>query len=114
MFIKQNHIAIPQDHHNKNELGRVIAQHINAKTYKGRVVAPNINLTRKSAASTKPTCVTKEGTYYRVINVVTSEQGRGYFIETKNSYDKNEQDTRKSKPVCWDEMCLLYADDISL
>ena len=73
------------------------AQYMNSLTAANR---------KKSSASTKPTCITEEGTLYRICNTIIEKKDD--FIATKDSHDQGDHDTRKAKAVHWESMTKHY------
>ena len=106
--MKANNITTPQLMRAANLLGKVVANQIRAKSHKDQVCAPN---RKKSAASTKPKCITKEGTLFRIVNVISCETCRTYYVATKTSHDKDDQDTRNPKSIEWDHLSSHYRSD---
>ena len=65
----------------------------------------------KPSKSTKPTCVKKEGTLFRLINVITSEDGKPSFINTMNNYDREDLDRNKiPHEDYYTHLLQLYSD----
>jgi hypothetical protein len=60
----------------------------------------------KTAAAVKPTCITKDGSLFRVVNTIIQKEE--WFIETKGSHDQEDQDSRRPKPAAWQLMCEFY------
>ena len=85
-FIKLKKVAVPQRKCKKDMLGKFIAGKINSKPFKGQVTASNKK--ESNNALTKPACLTKDGTLYKLMNVITSKQGRPAYLKTKKSQDK--------------------------
>ena len=101
-FIKKNKIQLSQAFRNAADLGKNVANHMNAKSFKEQIKAP---LKSKSPA-TKPLCITKDGTLFRIINTII--RNKECYIETKNSHDREDQDSRNPKSSAWQMMCEVY------
>ena len=87
-FMKVNNIAIPQNLRHMKGLGKAIANHMAAGPLKQSLMAQNRSAAKKKSPLTKPDCVTKDGTLFRVVNVLPTEQGRVSFKATRKSHDK--------------------------
>jgi hypothetical protein len=70
--------------------------------FKDQIKAP----LKSKSLPTKPLCITEDGTLYHVINTII--QKKECYIETTNSHDKDDQDTRDRKASAWQIMCEEY------
>jgi hypothetical protein len=95
-FIKANKITHAQNLRSSENLGKNVANHINAKGFKEAMKAP----LRQKNSSAKPDCIRHEGTFYRCGNIIISK--RNEFIELRKSHDKDDADSRNPKPHAWD------------
>lgn len=50
------------------------------------------NIALKSK-STKTFCISKEGTFFRIINAITNTPGKPYFIKTCQDYEREDIDS---------------------
>jgi hypothetical protein len=103
IFMKANNIKLSQSLRKSSELGRNVANHMKAQDLKDQIKGP---MKEKTAAAVKPSCITKEGTLFRVANIII--QKKEWFIETKGSHDWEDQDSRRPKPAAWQLMCEFY------
>jgi len=102
-FMRKNAISQPQSMRLVSQLGNVVASHINAQGYKNNLTAPH----RKSrSAATKPPCIIKEGTLFRVVNTIA--ELKDDYKETNSSHDQHDQDTRNPKSLAWERMTEHY------
>ena len=64
---------------------------------------------------TKPQCLLNDGTLYRVINVITSEEGRGMFIKTRKQHTCVDLDISQPNSSLWGGMTNIYStnDDMA-
>ena len=70
---------------------------------------------KKGNPTTKPVCLTLDGTLYRIIIVITCEKGIRHFIKTKEPKDKHMLDTRTATPVSWESLTvILNSEDPAL
>jgi len=106
-FVRNNKIQVPQDERKLSKLPKLIINHIKAGPAKLDVIAG----IRKKAGNckTKPKCLTKDGTIYRAIIVITCSRGSPYFKETKGALDGAALDARSHHPVAWDNLLRLYS-----
>ena len=88
-FIAANGLKIPHKFRAGAVVGKIIAQHICAKSHRD-IVAPR---KKKKSASTKPKCITWSCTLYRVINTIS--KCKESFTGIKSTHDKDDQDTSK-------------------
>ena len=64
-----------------------------------------------SRKKTFPNAVKRKGTLFRIINVITSEQGKISFIKTKKDYDREDIDSNKIPHYdLWNDLLTLYLD----
>ena len=62
-------------------------------------------------STTKPNVISKEGTLFRVINVITSVPGREFFQRTRKAYDRVDLDSNKIPHFDhYDNLLRLYLD----
>ena len=101
-FMKKNKIQLSQALRNAADLGKNVANHMNAKSFKEQVKAP---LKSKSPA-TKPLCITEDGTLFCVINTIIGN--KECYIKTKNSHNREDQDFRNPKSHACQMMCEDY------
>ena len=101
--MKANNIKLSQSLRTSSELGKYVANHMKAPDLKDQIKGP---MKEKTAAAVKPSCITKEGTLFRVANTII--QKKEWFIETKGSHDREDQDSRRPKPAAWQLMCEFY------
>ena len=104
-FIGANGIKIPHKLRTSKDVGEIVAQQICAKSQRDIMVPQK----KKKSASTKPKCLTRDGTLYRVINTIS--ECKDSFIETKNAHDKDDLDSRMAKAVPWQTMTSHYNSD---
>ena len=65
----------------------------------------------KKSKSTKPKCLTKEGTLFRIINVITSSHGKQSFMITRQDYDREDIDSNLIPHYdCYHTLLKLYVD----
>ena len=103
-FMKQNNITSAQNLRSKGDLGKNVANSKKAQGYKNEVKGA---LQRSSSSKNKkPECITVEGTLYRVINVIMLNTED--FMNTWDSHDKDDTDTRSPKPVSWQHLHNSY------
>lgn len=102
-FMKKNAISQPQSMRLVSQLGNVVSNHINAQGYKNNLTASH---RRSRSAATKPTCITKEGTLFRVVNTIA--ELKDDYKETNSSHDQHDQDTRNPKSLAWERMAEHY------
>lgn len=105
-FMKNNNISKPNNMRTKNKLGECVANHMKAQGYKNSLTSAH---RKKSKATTKPDCLTEDGTMFRIANTIAEQKDA--FIETKNSHDQGDQDTRRAKAIAWETMQKHYASD---
>jgi hypothetical protein len=73
---------------NKDELEGVVVQHIKAAPFKKAIASSHCNTgTRASTnkvtcSTTKPSFITKEGTFYHWVNVITLQAGQSHYMGT--------------------------------
>ena len=60
-------------------------QHLQGSKYREKVIAAS---RKKIDTRTKPTVLTQDGTFYRVINVIICEVGKEYYITTRKQLKK--------------------------
>ncbi len=101
-FMKKNKIQLSRALQNAADLGKNVANHLNAKSFKEQLKAP---LKSKSPA-TKPLCITEDGTLFCVINTIIGN--KECYIKTKNSHNREDQDLRDPKSIAWQMMCKDY------
>jgi len=90
-FMKHNSIPIPQALRKKGKLGQVIANFMKGSLFRDKVVAPT-NKNYENQA-TGPEFISRPGTLFRLVNTITSERGKRYFIQLRASHDREDQDT---------------------
>lgn len=93
---------------NSRDLGKVVANHINAQHFKDQVMAPQEKRAKAKNHATKPTCITEQGTMFRIINTCLCEEGRPSYIETRNAHDRDDTDTRLPNAVEYGKLNKLY------
>ena len=76
-------------------------------------------VTRASSSSsptTRPKFLTKRGTIYRLINVITSEEGRELVAQTCRNKTRSDLDSKSSHSSLWTGLSHMYmsTDDIGL
>ena len=81
-FISANDLNILHNFCLARDLGKIIGEHISAKSLRD-LVAP-----KKKSESTKPKCITLDGALYHVINTIN--ECKESFIETKNAPNKKD------------------------
>ncbi|KAL7552355.1 hypothetical protein ACHAWF_016575 [Thalassiosira exigua] len=107
-FMKANNIA-----RNAN-LGKAIANFVNAGAVKTAIVAQNRAKAKKKNPTVRPKWIKKDDTLYRLVNVITREKQRGNFMATRRSHDATDQDTRKPHNAAWGFMAQDYSSDDEL
>ena len=96
-FLRKNNQTVG-DMQNKKEkvvqtLVHIVKSRRNGSIRKEKIRESVVSKTGGSSnALTKPTFVTKTGTLFRAINVVTSEEGRPMFIRTRQNFGRNQLD----------------------
>jgi hypothetical protein len=107
-FMKANNISKSQSLRLSSQLGKNVANHINSQGFKDKIKT-TLRSTSKSKR-TKPNCVTMDGTLYRAINVIILK--KELYVQTKDSHDQEDQDTRNPKPVAWQTLHECYESDL--
>jgi len=118
-FLKHHQVSFGRTR-NKNDLGKVYAQHLKAIPYKNEIAknrrggsnakggkADGTGI-RVAKSTTRPTFVTKDGTFYRWINVITSQTGQIRYMATKNACDASMLDQGTAHPVDWEDLTRIY------
>ena len=101
-FLKKNKIQLSQSFRNAPDLGKNVANHMKAASFKDLIKAP----LKSKSPTTKPSCITEDGTLFRIINTII--RNKECYIETKNAHDKEDQDSRDPKSSAWQIMCEDY------
>ena len=92
-------ILIPQKLRNNEGLGIAVANFMKAKQYKDGTIEA---ISKKIPAATRPPNLKSDGTMYRVINTIMVLMQ--CYISTKQSNDKEDQDSRNPKATDWETM----------
>ena len=107
-FVRANNIQVAHMHRNKDGYGTVIVNHMKARKYQHGIKAPAKK--KSPPALTRPAFVTKEGTFYRMVEVMTSPAYRACYIATLNPYDRaNLEDVVKHRAQ-WGKLHGGYND----
>lgn len=97
--------AVAQAHHKDNDTGKNIANEINCKVYKHRMKA---GLGKKQSATTKPGCVTVDGTLYDVVNVILCKKENCISLKESHEYGISLQLHAQPKVVLKCGSCTLF------
>ena len=108
-FLITNDIKIPGDSRKSCEYGKIVANHLKAQQYTGSMKS-GAGGKKKTSDTKRPSFVTKEGTYYRLIEVITATVLRVYFQETLIPFDRANLDAVKKNTVVWEKLHSSYAD----
>ena len=109
-FLNSNGIEIPNSLRNNDGYGKVVANHMRAQQYSAAMKSGSGGK-KKSSGTKKPTFVTKDGTLYRVTEVLTAVELRAYFQSTQVPFDRANLDAVKKNTVLWETLCNSYADE---
>ena len=102
-FMNQVGITIPQKLHNNEGLGKAVANYVKATQYKDDTINA---ITKKTAASTRPLILKSDGTMYCVINTIMVLMQ--CYMNTKQSNNKEDQDSRNPKSTEWETIQKRY------
>lgn len=103
VFIQANKISTSQALRNTADLGKNIANHINAGSFQNHIKS---KIKQKKADITKPLCITKAGTMWRLGNTLLKYKES--YIALREINDRDEQDTRQAKPVAYETLHKGY------
>lgn len=104
LFCKSNKIAIPHSQRRADLVAGIIINHMNGATYKDEMKKTST----KKAKHLKPNFVKKDGTFWKFVNVITSEVGKVHFIKTVAGWDKDDVDRVIPHLSDWDALLKLY------
>ena len=85
----------------------------NAMSLMKTKLSANLDSSSKNAVNkkTKPGCVKKDGTLYRIINVITSPQGKPHFMNLFQNFDRQDIDSNLGPHYGeYQHLLLLYND----
>ena len=115
-FLRKNNQKVG-DVQNKKEYCRNMIVHITKVRRNGGLKKEDIKKSVQnktggvSSAITKPSFLTRDGTLFRVINVITSEEGRKLFIRTRQNFTRKQLDTGTFPYAdVWTGIHVLYED----
>ena len=107
VFCWENNISIPNAHRKRNLIGPLIISHIKSQKMKSVIATP---AKIKIKAKSKPYVLKHDGTYYRIVNVITSSEGGKLFIQTKVALSRESLDIRNNDRL-WEDMADIYKSD---
>lgn len=106
-FITKNKIRVPSELRSNAKYGECIANTVKAEQY---VKSTGKKKKDDSSPLTKPTCLTKDGTLYRIIEVITALVLNQYFQKTLLPFSRGDLDAVKKNTVLWEKLHSSYAD----
>ena len=108
-FIRQQDIQVINRRRKKGDMEELILQHMKGSQYREKVISAS---KRKTSAKTKPSVLTEDGTLYRVVNVITCEKGKEYYITTRKQFERNDLDGKLPHAEAWESMADIYQDEL--
>ena len=107
-FCQEMGIMVPNKKRKKEEIKELILNHISGRVLKEIIKQP---MKKKSkAAKTRPAALMKDGTLYRIINVICSMAGRPLFLNTKRVMSRATLDSGDKNMSLYEGMADLYKD----
>ena len=98
-FLRQQDIQVINRRRKKGDMEELILQHMKGSQYREKVISAS---KRKTSAKTKPSVLTEDGTLYRVVNVITCEKGKEYYITTRKQFERNDLDGKLPHAEAWE------------
>ena len=108
-FLRQQDIQVINRRRKKGDMEELILQHMKGSQYREKVISAS---KRKTSAKTKPSVLTEDGTLYRVVNVITCEKGKEYYITTRKQFERNDLDGKLPHAEAWESMADIYQDEL--
>ena len=107
-FCREMGIMVPNKKRKKEDITELILNHVSGWVLKESVKQP---MKKKSkAAKTRPAALMKDGTLYRIINVICSTAGRPLFLNTKRVMSHATLDSGDKNMSLYEGMTDLYKD----
>ena len=92
----------------KEEITELILNHISGRVLKEIIKQPMKK--KAKAAKTRPAALMKDGTLYRIINVICSTEGRPLFLKMKRVMSRATLDSGEKHMSLYKGMVDLYKD----
>ena len=96
-------VAVPNNKRTKKHFAELIINHKKGLMFQDQVKKPS----KKKGRLVKPDCITKDGTLYKFVNVITSDEGRVHFINTVTGWDRDDADRSIPHLADWEALVKL-------
>ena len=95
----------------KETVIKCIHNHIVTSDYRSSIHANTPLVKKSSNKKTKPKVLTKDGSLYRLVNVLTSPKGKELFLLSKKQLSKHDLDTKSHHSKVYADLLDLYLNE---
>lgn len=106
------HGVIPNNKRKKEDILNIILNTVLSKEYNiGDIGSNNLPKRNKNKNRTRPSSMKSDNTFYRIINTITCEEGRVYFMKTREQSTRIQLDAVDGHICLWEQLHQLFLSD---